>query len=129
MHDPARMDSQRKRDPCREPLVDTNLSADEHLAAASQLPHPFAQSVCLEKDLQFAVRAATALGLEAAAERDVAYLQVRKLIRATQPLDVHLLKQRPVHHVQGMCPAAFAAIISILKWPDREFTIQTNFRI
>ena len=123
-HDPARSASQRKQDFASDVPIDRQISAQEHLVTALSLQHPFGQSPRLEQDLQFAIQSACQYGLQVARYRDVAFGHLRKLDRALLSLDAHLLASRPVHHVDGFRPAMFAAVISILKWPDRELLMK-----
>ena len=118
-HDPARDANQKKQDFSADVPIDRHISAQEHLSTALS-QHPLAHSPLLEQDLQFAIQNACQYGLQVARHRDVAFGHLRNLARALQSLDAHLLACRPVHHVDGLRPAMFAAVICILKWPDRD---------
>ena len=115
--DPARAMRQPKSD--FKPPIPTDVSAAQHVTRAMGMTHPFALEPALEKDLQFAIERNVELQLDLQAERDLSYNCLRDVSRALQPLDDWLLQHRHVAHVAGMRPAFVAALVILLRWPDK----------
>ena len=101
------------------PPIPTDVSAAQHVTRAMGMTHPFALEPALEKDLQFAIERNVELQLGLQAERDLSYNCLRDVSRALQPLDDWLLQHRHVAHVAGMRPAFVAALVVLLRWPDK----------
>jgi hypothetical protein len=101
------------------PLLSPTLTQEEHLQQAMDMKHPFTFEPAIECDLSYAIQRASILGPDAVPWRTKVMSHLRTLSRALKPLDTLLLSMRPVQHVFGMNPAFIAAMISILRWPDR----------
>ena len=101
-------------------MVQRGVGPEEHARQAGMLEHPFAADAPLERDLRFAVEANVRIGLNIKKHRRQRMRTMEKIARATQPIDDHLRKIRPVSPdgVRGAAPMFVAVMIAILKWPD-----------
>ena len=84
-----------------------------------QLVHPFAKPVQLEADLAHAVEYSAMLGPSAYYLASDRLQHLRRLARASEKADRHLLSLRHTQHVKGMRPLFTAFVESGLRWPDR----------
>ena len=91
----------------------------DHVARAMQLVHPFAKPVQLEADLAHAVEYSAMLGPSAYYLASDRLQHLRRLARASEKADRHLLSLRHTQHVKGMRPLFTAFVESGLRWPDR----------
>ena len=99
-------------------LLPVDLDAEEHVAEAMSLSHPFNASPRLEMDLDFALQNAVRLGPAAATWRSKQMSKLRSIARATAKLDEAFLAIRHCKHVAGMKPVWAAVMIVLLDWPD-----------
>ena len=96
-----------------------DLTKEQHMEEAMQLPHAYNLDVKLEMDVEFAVEACARLGPDAPAWRGKVFEAIRRLARALAPLDAWALAHRPTRHSQGWSPALTAAFVHLLGWKDR----------
>ena len=102
-------------------LVESGLGPHGHVTAAMHVTHPFAADPVLERDLLFVIEAYAHIGPAIEARRRRRLHVLRKIARATKPLDVHALAQRhtAVADAPGLKPVFVAFLVIMMRWPDQ----------
>ena len=101
-------------------LVPAGLGAEAHVEAAQQVGHPFADMPPLELDLEFVVKAYTAMGPAVAKRRKTNSRLLHKFAKALRELDNHALRLRrtKIERIPGVKPVMAAFLIALIQWPD-----------
>ena len=103
-------------------LVARGVGPERHVAAAQQLPHPFAADPPTERDMAFAVEANVRIGPNVKQHRRKRLRILQGIAKATDRLDEYLRDRRPIalEATRGPAPMFVAVMVVLLRWPDTE---------